>query len=308
MHHHVRVARGRLGLRHRALDAVGARSGPGPTPAPAARPASGRRSGRRRDGRRSSGRRCRTCAARRPRLRSPCSSSKTCAARRPAGGSAGPSGRRRRRRASRAGRSPPAPRPWLGAVVGPGDEPVERHRHVQDGLATCGLLPQGQSAALEAVEGVAGGRGCARRAAPRSGSRPGPSSSASPPSRGANVNSMRGLEARPVEPGLGRREQDPARPLDRLEHVPVVVELVGRRAERDRPDAADAQVAARVDDPARARRCRRTRAGPPGSVNASKTRSGGAAISRSKRRSRLTPSARSTKRSKRSSRPSQARR
>ena len=69
--------------------------------------------------------------------------------------------------------------------------------------------------------------------------------------------------------------QDPARALDRLEHVPVAVELAGRRAEGDRPDAADAQVAARVDDPARRVLCRRTRAGRPGSVKASNTRSGG---------------------------------
>ena len=109
-----------------------------------------------------------------------------------------------------------------------------------------------------------------------------------PPSRGSNVNSSAGLEARAVEPGLGRGDQDPARPLDRLEDVAVVVEPVARRAERDRPDAADAQVARATRPPSRDRPCRRTRAGPRGSVKASKTRSGGAAISRSNRRSRLT--------------------
>jgi hypothetical protein len=61
---------------------------------------------------------------------------------------------------------------------------------------------------------------------------------------------QRGLKARAVGPGLGRGDQDPARALDRLEHVAVVVETVRPRAEPDRPDAADAQVAARVDDPA----------------------------------------------------------
>src|SRR3954469_15650709 len=60
----------------------------------------------------------------------------------------------------------------------------------------------------------------------------------------------RGLEGPAVEPGLGGREPDPARPLDPLEHNAAVVELVARGAERDRPFAADAQVAARVDDPA----------------------------------------------------------
>src|SRR5436190_7045075 len=57
-------------------------------------------------------------------------------------------------------------------------------------------------------------------------------------------------EPRPVEAGLGRGEQQAAGALDRLEYVPVAVELAGRRAERDLPGAADAQLAARVDDPA----------------------------------------------------------
>jgi hypothetical protein len=46
-------------------------------------------------------------------------------------------------------------------------------------------------------------------------------------------------------------EADPARAIDLLEDVAMVVELARRRAEGDRPDAADAQVAARLDDPAR---------------------------------------------------------
>jgi hypothetical protein len=58
-------------------------------------------------------------------------------------------------------------------------------------------------------------------------------------------------KSRPVEAGLGRGEAQPARAIDLLDHVAVVVELGRRRAERDRPDAADAQVAARIDDPAR---------------------------------------------------------
>jgi hypothetical protein len=37
--------------------------------------------------------------------------------------------------------------------------------------------------------------------------------------------------------------------IDLLDDVAVVVELARRGSEGDRPDAADAQVAARVDDP-----------------------------------------------------------
>ena len=54
-----------------------------------------------------------------------------------------------------------------------------------------------------------------------------------------------------VEAGLGRGQKQVAGTLDCLEDVPVVVELARRRAEGDLPGAADAQVAARVDDPAR---------------------------------------------------------
>src|SRR3954454_24788009 len=47
-----------------------------------------------------------------------------------------------------------------------------------------------------------------------------------------------GVEARSIETRLGRGDDDPARAVDHLEHVVVVVERVGRRAERHRPDAA----------------------------------------------------------------------
>ena len=103
--------------------------------------------------------------------------------------------------------------------------------------------------ALEAVEGVRAGRRGARRAAPRVGNPPWTIVIRVPRRAASNVNSMRRLEARAVEPRLGRGEPDPVRPVDRLEHVTVVVEPVARRAERDRPHAADAQLAARVHDP-----------------------------------------------------------
>src|SRR4029453_7095979 len=45
--------------------------------------------------------------------------------------------------------------------------------------------------------------------------------------------------------------QQSAGALDRLEGVPGPVELAGRRAEGDLPGAADAELAARVDPPAR---------------------------------------------------------
>ena len=69
------------------------------------------------------------------------------------------------------------------------------------------------------------------------------------PSRGSKLNS---IEVSKLEPSSRvsvvvsriRRGR-----VDRLEHVAVVVELVARGAERDRPHAADAQVAARIDDP-----------------------------------------------------------
>jgi len=58
-------------------------------------------------------------------------------------------------------------------------------------------------------------------------------------------------EPRPIGAGLGRGQQQAAGALDRLEQVPVPVELPRRRAEGDLPGAADARLAARVDDPAR---------------------------------------------------------
>src|SRR6185437_16661098 len=67
------------------------------------------------------------------------------------------------------------------------------------------------------------------------------------PSRGVNVNSVLKASPRPVEAGLGRGQQQAAGALDRLEHVPVPVQLARRRAEGDLPGAADAQRAARVD-------------------------------------------------------------
>src|SRR3954452_598781 len=58
-------------------------------------------------------------------------------------------------------------------------------------------------------------------------------------------------EARPFEPRLGGREADPARAIDLFEDVAMVVELGSSGAEGDRPDAADAQLAARLADPSR---------------------------------------------------------
>jgi hypothetical protein len=87
-------------------------------------------------------------------------------------------------------------------------------------------------------------------------------------------------EPRPVEARLGRGQQQAAGALDRLEHVQVPVELARRWAERDLPGAADAQLAARVDDPAR-RVVAVELALAAGLVNRSNARAGDAWIRRS---------------------------
>ena len=56
-------------------------------------------------------------------------------------------------------------------------------------------------------------------------------------------------QCRAVQPHLGCREQEASRAVDHLEHVAVPVELLGRSAKRDRPGAADADLALGPHDP-----------------------------------------------------------
>jgi hypothetical protein len=71
-----------------------------------------------------------------------------------------------------------------------------------------------------------------------------PPSAASDPS---SVSNCRVVPSRRVSVG---RERDPSRSVEVDEHVPVAVQPLGRRAEADRPDAADADVALGSNDPA----------------------------------------------------------
>src|SRR6266508_427588 len=59
-----------------------------------------------------------------------------------------------------------------------------------------------------------------------------------------------GVEGRSVEARLGGGEYEAVWPLDHFEHVPVLVELKGGGTEVHGPDATDAQVALRPNDPA----------------------------------------------------------
>jgi hypothetical protein len=60
-----------------------------------------------------------------------------------------------------------------------------------------------------------------------------------------------GVEARSVQAGLRRTQDEAPRAIDHLEDVPVAVELGSRRPEHHGPRAADAQIALRLHDPAR---------------------------------------------------------
>src|SRR5919106_541079 len=59
------------------------------------------------------------------------------------------------------------------------------------------------------------------------------------------------LDARSVGPALSRVDNDATGAVDNPEDVVVAVELASRGPERDGPDAADAQIALGLDDPAR---------------------------------------------------------
>src|SRR5918992_2474990 len=61
----------------------------------------------------------------------------------------------------------------------------------------------------------------------------------------------REVKARPLRADLGRGEHDAPGTVDDLEDAPMVVQVVRRGAERDRPEAAHAQVALRLHDPPR---------------------------------------------------------
>ena len=153
-----------------------------------------------------------------------------------------------------------------------GDEAVEGHRHVEHGGGHRVSLPRADRA-VEAVKGVGKPRPCSSRSS--SVSRPVWIIVISvPPSRAAKMNSVPKSRRRPRSrswrPGAGAGARSPRRRGDAGRAGP-------RRPEGDRPDAADAQVARGLDDPARivlpvegvlARRM----------VNASNTSSSGAAI------------------------------
>ena len=263
MDQHVRVAGGRLGLRHRALDAVGHVVDP-------LRHRLGRRAPRGdedrdavvvavppdRRSRRSSGRR-------RPH---PSPSPRRTPARSPPAGRSRRATRRSVRRATRAAARRPTPSPCPAPSSGPGDEPVERHRHVQDGLAPCGLLPRGldigPSQPVERVRHTAAVLVAQRR---RTGSPHWMHRHQRRPVSGRERELGAEGERRPVEAGLGRGQQQSGADA----RSPRRRGGAGRaRPARDRtrsPRRRRRAARSATRRPSPARRCRRTRAGPPGS-------------------------------------------
>ena len=70
------------------------------------------------------------------------------------------------------------------------------------------------------------------------------------PSCSSNVNSTE-KSSPTLRAAFGRGEQDPSGTVYDLEDAPVLVEVVIRWSQDDRPEAACPQVAPRLDDPPR---------------------------------------------------------